>query len=294
MQTILSCPVCGSSDLRTALQAEDYTVSHELFAIQACGTCAFHFTSPRPDQEHIGAYYLSEDYISHSDEKKGIKESLYRIVRKRAIRSKHALVSSFHRSGSALDVGCGTVDFLAYMSAHGFAAQGVEVSPNARRIAEAKGSIVHSRLTDIPAQIQFQVITLWHVLEHVPDPKETLGQLFERCSQGGVVLIAVPDHECWDRQHYGPKWAAWDVPRHLSHFNRGDMNTLLISAGFVPLRTDRMWYDAPYVSMLSEQYKGAGPMAALVKGIAVGLWSNLQTLFSDRPTSSTLYVAKKS
>ncbi len=293
METVDHCPVCGSSESSVALSAEDHTVSHTAFTIQRCGTCGFQYTSPRPQQDRIGEYYLSESYISHAEKATGLKDRIYHWVRKRAIRNKHKLIAHYQPTGSALDVGCGTGDFLTYLVAQGYSAQGVEVSPDAHKIAANKGVSVASQLADIPAQGQFNVISLWHVLEHVADPRETLKQLFERCSKGGLLVIAVPDNESWDCQHYGPKWAAWDVPRHLSHFRQQDVHKLLKETGFEILETKPMYFDAPYVSMLSEQYLGTGPVGSLVKGTVWGLWSNVLSLVSKRPTSSSLFLARK-
>lgn len=293
METVEHCPVCGSPNSSEALTAEDHTVSHTAFTIQRCNSCGFKFTSPRPKQSAIGEYYLSESYISHTEKAVGLKDHIYHWVRKRAIRNKHKLIAHYQPTGSALDVGCGTGDFLSYLVAQGYSAQGVEVSPDARKIAANKGVSVTSQLADIPAQAQFNVISLWHVLEHVADPRETLKQLFERCSKDGLLVIAVPDNESWDCQHYGPKWAAWDVPRHLSHFRQQDVHKLLREAGFEVLGTKPMWFDAPYVSMLSEQYLGAGSAASLIMGAFRGLWSNMASMVSKRPTSSSLFLAKK-
>jgi len=293
METVDHCPVCGSPNSSVALTAEDHTVSHTVFSIRRCADCGFQFTSPRPKQDRIGEYYLSENYISHAEKPTGPKDRIYHWVRKRAIRNKHKLIARFQPAGMALDVGCGTGNFLAYLATKGYSAQGVEVSPEARKIAASKGVPVFPQLTDIPAVAQFNVISLWHVLEHVADPRETLNQLFEKCSKGGLLVIAVPDNESWDCQHYGPKWAAWDVPRHLSHFRQQDVHKLLKEAGFEPLETKPMWFDAPYVSMLSEQYLGAGPVGSMVKGAAWGLWSNMVSLVSNSPSSSSLFLAKK-
>lgn len=293
METVDHCPVCGSPNSSVALTAEDHTVSRTVFSIRRCADCGFQFTSPRPKQDRIGEYYLSENYISHAEKPTGPKDRIYHWVRKRAIRNKHKLIARFQPAGMALDVGCGTGNFLAYLATKGYSAQGVEVSPEARKIATSKGVSVSPQLTDIPAQAQFNAISLWHVLEHVPEPRETLKQLFERCSKGGLLVIAVPDNESWDCQHYGPKWAAWDVPRHLSHFRQQDVHKLLKDVGFEVLETRPMWFDAPYVSMLSEQYLGAGPVGSMVKGAAWGLWSNMVSLVSNCPSSSSLFLAKK-
>ena len=293
METVKFCPICGSNKASLALHAEDYTVSHERYSIRQCEECGFLFTSPRPTPERLGEYYLSEDYISHAEKATSLKDHIYHRVRRRAIRSKHRLIAKYHESGRALDMGCGTGDFLAFLNSRGYAAQGIEVSPKARKAAVDKGVRVSPTLADLPANAEFNVITMWHALEHMPDPRNTLTQLFKRCSKGGLLVIAVPDNESWDCSHYGSHWAAWDVPRHLSHFRRKDIHRLLTEVGFIPSEPKNMWFDAPYVSMLSEQYRGRRSKGALWIGVLFGMWSNLVAIATNRPTSSTLYLAQK-
>ncbi len=293
METTPQCNVCQGTDWTTALTAVDHTVSNESFTIQRCNACSFQFTSPRPTPDSIGKYYLSTNYISHAESAHGLKDHIYHIIRKHTIHRKHKLIAKYHPQGSLLDVGCGTGDFLAHLRTQGYKVQGVELSSDARRIASNKGLTVYTSLNDLPNNNQFDNITLWHVLEHVPDPKETLKQLFALAMPGATLAIAVPDRESWDCQHYGPIWAAWDVPRHLFHFRRRDMKRLLMESGFELIQIKHMWFDAPYVSMLSEQYKGANPVGAILKGTAIGLWSNIVALLSNRPTSSSLFLAQK-
>ena len=293
MEDIQQCLVCGNTAVLHCGQPKDHTVSHTTFSIKCCSQCGFAFTSPRPAQDTIGQYYLSADYISHASGAQDFRSRIYHTVRRIAIRNKYTLISKFKRTGHALDVGCGTGNFLAYLAQQGFHVQGVEISPIARSIATEKGLPVVPTLAHLPITYQFDLVTLWHVLEHVPDPRATLHQLFEQMSPGAVLIAAVPDRESWDCEHYGEAWAAWDVPRHLFHFRRQDLVQLLTETGFQLVGVKNMWFDAPYVSMLSEQYRGATQALALVKGVAVGMWSNLIALLQNRPTSSTMYLAQK-
>ena len=109
----------------------------------------------------------------------------------------------------------------------------------------------------------------------------------------GLLVIAVPDRESWDAEHYGSDWAAYDVPRHFSHFRCSDIHRLVTAHGFEPLAVRPMWLDAPYIALLSERYRGHGPVMALLRGVLFGTWSNLVSAVSDRPTSSSLYLFRK-
>jgi SAM-dependent methyltransferase len=273
---------------------KDRTVSHEVFSLVSCPQCGAVFTDPRPDQNSIGAYYKSEDYISHSNSSRTFQEKLYHLVRKRALQTKHKLISGYRPNGRLLDVGCGTGHFLGFMKRQGYLAYGMEPDVAAREQAIADQAVeVMPSLDLVPSSEQFNLVTMWHVLEHVPDIRRTFKKLYSVMSDGGFLFVAVPDHESWDAQHYGSDWAAYDVPRHLNHFRREDMNRLFREHGFVLLATRPMWFDAYYIAMLSEKYRGGGSAFALLRGALFGLWSNVIALFTNRPTSSTLYVAKK-
>ena len=294
MERVESCAICGSKEKQEVLLPLDHTVSKQRFSIAECGACGFRFTDPRPPQDRIGDYYESEEYISHTNAKRSLQDRLYQIARRWALKQKFGLLHQHQRNGKVLDVGCGTGEFLAYLMGRGYQVQGVEPSLKAREKAIAEHGIhVVAGIDRIPAQEQFQIITLWHVLEHVPDPRATFKKLYALLADGGLLVIAVPDRESWDAQHFKEHWAAWDVPRHLSHFRRKDVHRQLHEHGFQLVATKRMLMDAAYISMLSSKYQGSGSLVALIKGMMLGSISNLVSLISGRPTSSSLYIAKK-
>lgn len=294
LEPLAKCPRCGSAAFSPVLQATDQMTSNEVFTIAECANCHLAGTSPRPTPERIGGYYRSSAYISHTNSTSGLLSRLYQWARNRAVRGKHRLISAHHRGGHVLDIGCGTGEFLGYLKSRGYHTQGVEPSLEARELAISNHALhVVPSLEGIPAHEQFSVITLWHVLEHLYDPHATLKQIHARAKSSALLVIAVPDRESWDAQHYGAAWAAYDVPRHLFHYRRSDIHALLEAHGFQLLQTKGMWLDSLYVSMLTEKNKGRSPVIALLLGLAIGSWSNLVSLLSDRPTSSSLYIARK-
>ena len=294
MEQLANCPICQSDSLQEKLVVRDHFLSKEDFRVDECQSCGFRSTNPRPAQAAIGRYYQSGDYISHSNSKQGLQDRIYQLARTWALGNKYKLVRQFQAQGRVLDIGCGTGEFLAHLMSRGYLVEGVEPDLKAREQAIANHSIaVVPSVEQIPNKEYYQVITLWHVLEHVPDVRATFKKLFALLARRGILIIAVPDRESWDSDHYGSYWAAWDVPRHLSHFRRQDIHRLLHEHGFELLSTKKMWLDAFYIAMLSERYKGAGEISSLVRGIFIGAWSNLQSSFGKRPTSSTLYVARK-
>lgn len=288
------CPACLSGPLAPFLRVKDHSISQELFEVTSCSNCGFCLTNPRPSTEAIGRYYEATNYISHGGRGRGLQEALYRQARQWAVKAKHRLISRYFRHGNVLDLGCGTGEFLGHLKAHGYLCTGVEPSLRAREQAIRNHALeVLPDIANVPALEQFHIITLWHVLEHVHDPKEELRRIHARICSGGVIIIAVPDRDSWDAQFYRAHWAAYDVPRHLSHFRRQDVRRLLSEQGFDLLAVKGMWFDAPYVCMLSEQHLNRGAVASFLRGLLLGAISNLVAMFSSKPTSSSLFIARK-
>lgn len=292
MLTIEKCLVCGSNHFEPFLVCKDYTVSQENFNIVSCKSCGFKFTNPRPEDSVIGNYYKAESYVSHSNTKKGIINKLYHLVRSYTLKKKVSMVNSYVSRGTILDYGCGTGMFLKSCKDNGWESFGMEPDDSARKIASEHGLNVFSDKARIQTYIsdkQFSAITLWHVLEHVTDMNETLSFFKSKLKKDGVLIIAVPNHVSYDAKSYKEHWAAYDVPRHIYHFDVKSMSSLLSNAGFKLVETKGMKFDSFYVSMLSEKYK-TGSMN-LIKAFMVGLKSNLKAKDSTM-YSSSIYIFK--
>lgn len=289
------CPVCGSSDISIQLTVKDHMVSGETFPVAGCIACKARFTQDIPDKDQIGRYYKSESYISHTDTRKGLVNRLYHTVRRHTLQSKRkAMEAALGKArGSILDYGCGTGAFLDVMKKAGWQAMGVEPDGDARRVAKEQygvDALEPGSLAEFP-DASVDIITLWHVLEHVYELHETLAQLHRILKPGGHMFIAVPNYTSSDAEHYKAFWAAWDVPRHLYHFAPVTMKSLLEKYGFTLKETSPMWFDSFYVSMLSEQYRHAEPN--LVSALWYGLQSNLAALGNRERCSSVVYHAIK-
>lgn len=292
MLTIEKCLVCGSNHFEPFLVCKDYTVSQENFNIVSCKSCGFKFTNPRPEDSVIGNYYKAESYVSHSNTKKGIINKLYHLVRSYTLKKKVSLVNSYVSRGTILDYGCGTGMFLKSCKDNSWESFGMEPDDSARKIASEHGLNVFSDKARIQTYIsdkQFSAITLWHVLEHVTDMNETLSFFKSKLKKDGVLIIAVPNHVSYDAEYYKEHWAAYDLPRHIYHFDVKSMSSLLSNAGFKLVETKGMKFDSFYVSMLSEKYK-TGSMN-LIKAFMVGLKSNLKAKDSTM-YSSSIYIFK--
>ena len=290
MLVIEKCLVCGSTSFEPFLVCKDYTVSQENFNILSCKGCGFKFTNPRPDNTVLGNYYKAESYVSHTNSKKGIVNKLYHLVRNHTLKSKIKMISSYVSRGTVLDYGCGTGMFLSAINKAGWDTFGMEPDDNARKMASEQGLNVFSdkdRVNTYVTDKKFNAITLWHVLEHVTDMPETLSFFKNKLSKEGVLIIAVPNHASYDARYYKEFWAAYDVPRHLHHFDIKSMTSLVEQAGFKLQETKPMKFDSFYVSMLSEKYKTGS--VSLLRAFWIGLQSNLKAK-DTHSYSSTIYV----
>jgi len=293
MLNITSCPVCAGSNFKPFISCKDYTVSGQTFNIVECSACRFKFTNPVPEPETMGDYYKSENYISHSNTKKGLVSRLYHIVRNYTLGQKLKLVEAHVSRGTLLDYGCGTGMFLNAAAADGWKAFGIEPDAGARKLAQEGGNSIAATLKDFSAQnpsFRANAITLWHVLEHVPDLSKTISFLKAALDPGGVLIIAVPNLNSNDAAYYGEHWAAYDVPRHLYHFNKGSLEDLLNRNGFALTETRPMKFDSFYVSMLSEKYRHG--KINYVRAFLRGLISNLSAS-SAHDYSSVIYIFKQ-
>lgn len=290
MHQIDNCPSCGQNHFSLFLTCKDYTVSKENFDIVVCSACGFKFTNPRPEDAELGKYYQSEDYISHSNTKKGLISKLYHRVRKITLQQKVELVSKYVSRGTILDYGCGTGAFLQACIENGWKGFGMEPDKTARQFAFESGlnvseskEILESKIADL----RFNAITLWHVLEHVTDLDTTLAYFRKKLIREGVLIIAVPNHKSYDAAFYGEHWAAYDVPRHLYHFEPSTIESLLAKSGFKLEAMHPMKFDSFYVSMLSEKYRYGkiNYLSAFIKGLN----SNLKAK-GPGDYSSVIYV----
>jgi SAM-dependent methyltransferase len=271
------CPACGTPFESAAFRCKDHSVSGEWFDILVCRRCGFASTEPQPSPETIGKYYASDAYVSHSDTRKGIVNKLYHLVRMKNVADKVKIVARLLPEGGELaDTGCGTGYFLAACARRGWKIEGVEPDSAARSLAESRiGKPLFRSLVEAErAGRRFDVITLWHVFEHLHDPNASIAQLKRLLKPGGVLILALPDRLSDDAIHYGEHWAAYDVPRHLSHFTPVALRLLAERHGFSLENTIPMKFDAYYVSMLSEGLKGVGGTRAFINGLIRGTRSN--------------------
>ena len=275
-------------NLQSYLKCKDYTVSNEEYEVMFNKEFDMLVTTPVP--KNISDYYKSEDYISHTDSKKSLLDKVYQSVKNITLKRKLKLINSFNTaSKNILDVGAGTGDFLKVCATNSWNVFGTEPDEGARKIALEKGINLQEDLSEFKNQ-KFDVITLWHVLEHVGNLHEYVTTLNNLLSENGRLIIAVPNYKSDDAKYYKQFWAAFDVPRHLWHFSQTSISKLFTEVNMRVDTTLPMKFDAYYVSVLSEKYKSEkmNPIKAFYRGFL----SNLKAK-TTKEYSSLIYVLKK-
>ena len=256
MIEINKCPVCGGRSFSDYLKLKDFFLTQEPFQLKQCDSCSFVFTNPRPEDKSLGKYYDSPDYLSHHSRGFNPIQLVYQQLRNINIRNKFSLVRRFVADGSLLDIGCGTGEVLHYFQKKKWDVKGIEPSRSAREFAIEKYGL---HIGDEPElnklqERSFDVISMWHVLEHVSDLHDRIQVIHKLLKSSGYLIIALPNLKSWDAHHYKNTWAAYDVPRHLHHFSQSTIKKLVTEHEFKHVDTAPMKMDAYFISMLSEKY----------------------------------------
>lgn len=289
------CPLCGSVHLKHVLTCTDCYATGEHFDLLECSLCGFKMTQDVPVESEIGRYYESPDYISHTDTKAGLMNRIYHWVRDYMLKRKARLVEQACglKNGHLLDIGCGTGYFAHTMQQRHWQVQAIEKSADARAFAQQEFGlhVQDDRFTDSFPDGQFHAITLWHVMEHIENLPQLWSALFRQLREDGRLIVAVPNCSSADAQKYGSLWAAYDVPRHLWHFTPTTLPQMAAQYGFQLCSRYPMPFDAFYVSMLSEKYKGSS--LYFLKGLWAGALCGLKSLTHADRSSSIIYVFRK-
>lgn len=276
------------SKTKPFLEVKDYSVSGETFELMYNEELDMLITHPQPSLEKLPSYYESDDYISHTDGKRSLFEKMYQFVKGIALKNKLKLINSQSEKGTILDIGAGVGDFLLTAKNDGWKIIGIEPSEKAKGIAISKGVSFVNSLSEIEDH-SLDIITMWHVLEHVPDLEHQISELKRMIKPNGTIIIAVPNFNSFDANYYGKFWAAFDVPIHLWHFSKTAIRKLFAQQNLELVKVLPMKFDSFYVSLLSEKYK-TGKMN-FIKAFFIGLKSNW---YGNKKSeySSHIYVLK--
>jgi SAM-dependent methyltransferase len=271
------------------ITTKDFLVTGESFDLLIDPNRDMLITSPQPRAEDLAKYYESDAYISHTDSKAGFMASVYQNVKKYSLALKLRLILTLNGSrGLLLDIGAGTGDFLKLAKENGWDVFGVEPNDGARNLAKQKNLEIYETMDRLSGQT-FDVVTLWHVLEHLPDLEVITQQIESLIKPGGTLIVAVPNFKSFDAKYYKNYWAAYDTPRHLWHFSKTAMDQIF-SSSMTLVKIKPMIFDSFYVSLLSQKYKSGKSFS--IKALLVGLWSNISAL-NSKESSSHIYCYKK-
>lgn len=271
------------------ITCKDHTVSGEEFTLIYNDEMSLYKTTPVPEEKNLGKYYDSDAYISHTDSKKGFIDFIYQVVKNYTLSNKVTYINTTNPSkGKLLDIGAGTGDFLLKAKKKGWEVYGVEPNEIARKKANEKGLELKK---DVAFENQkFDVISMWHVLEHVPNLEQQIETLKNLLAENGTLFVAVPNFNSFDAKHYKQYWAAYDVPRHLWHFSREAIKKLFHPKKLFVVKILPMKFDSYYVSLLSEKYKTG--KSNFIKALYNGFKSNLNANNTGE-YSSLIYIIKK-
>ena len=277
---------------KSVLVCKDHTVSGEQFELREAEDLDLLGTFPRPKIEELPSYYKSENYISHTDSKRSFLDWSYQQVKNFMLQNKIKWINKeLPAKGKILDLGAGTGDFLVAAKNNGWEVFGVEPNSKARKLAAQKGIDLLEDVGSLPKQF-FEVITLWHVLEHVPNLEKQIEELDRLLKPGGLLVIAVPNYKSYDAQKYKEHWAAYDVPRHLYHFSPHSIKKIFKSKGFELTSQKGLFFDAFYVSLLSEKYRSGS--SNILKALSTGLKSNFKAKSTGNYSSLAYFFRRSS
>jgi 2-polyprenyl-3-methyl-5-hydroxy-6-metoxy-1,4-benzoquinol methylase len=290
------CPICDSESVGLQFSCKDFLASGKNFAIFKCFRCGFLFTQDYPDENEVAEYYESDNYISHNDKAKGFSNKLYRLARSIMMSRKKKLISNITglKTGTLLDIGSGTGYFAGTMKKAGWLVNGIEINERARKfsISHFGLDVVTSDKISSFETNSFDCITLWHVLEHFYNPFTCISEICRILKPGAVCIIALPNCSSFDAAHYKQFWAAWDVPRHLWHFNPETFRLFSEKSGLTLNDLGILPFDVFYVSQLSEKYRGSS--LPFIKGMSKAAYFSILSVFKKKKSSSVVYILRKS
>lgn len=231
MNQVVSCACCDSTDLAVLFQTTDY-ISQDVFEVVRCQRCGLAMTSPAPDAGAMSRHY-PDSYFGDSGQRfVSLGEAIIRWERGRRARA----IQRFHpQPGRILDIGCGRGVMLRKLQRAGWECYGSELSESLAHPMDKAGIPICRELDvrncNFPGSY-FDVVSLWHSFEHLPDPCSTLDEIHRILKPAGIAVFAVPNFGGWLSQWTRQSWFALDIPRHLYHYDRESLPSLLELHGF--------------------------------------------------------------
>tara|TARA_B100000780_G_scaffold79545_1_gene54010 strand:+ start:719 stop:1579 length:861 start_codon:yes stop_codon:yes gene_type:complete len=276
-------------DRKRLFKAKDYLVSGKDFNVWWNETKGIGYTE-LPKGINLEEHYDTDEYISHIQKPNKFFDLLYGTVREFMLLYKHRIIKIKKNKKALLDIGAGVGSFASFVKSKGFDVIAIEPNSKAREICLEKNIKTYKSINYLPKKSLFSIVTLWHVFEHLPNLKTALKVFSSHLEQDGKLVIAVPNIKSYDACYYKSYWAALDVPRHLWHFSTKGLVHLVEEQGFVFISSHPLWFDSLYISYLSEKHQNNN--FSFIRGVLIGLYSNIKALFNQE-YSSKVYVFKK-
>ena len=271
-----ACVICGKRECDALFAATDrlYGATAERFEVVRCRHCGLLRLEPRPARERVRAYYPGDYWFAPDGSAAGKLEERYRrIVLRDHVRFVRRAIQAAGVTGPVLDVGCGGGLFLGMMRERGCRVVGLDFSASAASVAWRRNGVpaVCGTLEAVPiAAASCAAVTMFHVLEHVHDPRAYLEAARGLLRPGGRLVVQTPDASCWQFRLLGSAWTGVDVPRHLTDFRARDLEALVASCGFDVLRRKHFSLRDNPAGMASSIAPGLDPMARRVRRVAEG------------------------
>lgn len=281
-----SCIICKSPDNSNYIEINDrLNITSDLFQLKKC-VCGFVFLDPRPTIKEIGPYYKSPNYDPHNVTSISLRNKLFKNIQFLTSFWKSKIIEKHIQKGTLLDIGGGDSIFGTTITDRGWEAT---VQDKFIKNENNKISMIHD-LNELNNTDKFDVITLWHSLEHIHDVEGLFTNLNDLIYDNGILVIAVPNFDAFERKIYGSNWAPYDAPRHLYHFTPNHLNQLLNKYGFSVIEMKSLYQDLPYNIMLSMKLNIIGIMKSLL-AFMISFLFNL--IFGPKKSSSFLFICKK-
>ncbi len=282
-----TCPSCLRPFASDAPSLVHGIVGVGSVAVRVCGDCGHGVTGP--------AMPSVDAYEPDSYAPWGAGGPLFRLAygMVRAMNARWKLRQLRRHAPGAetlLDFGAGDGAFAAYVARHGFAARAVEASAFARSAAARRGVTAVGSLEELGAA-RFDIITAWHVLEHLDDPRAALRGWHDRLLPGGVLFVAVPNFASTDAAAYGEAWAPLDLPRHRHHFTPDSLSRVVAEAGLSVESLAALPFDGLFSVWESERRATGGFRVG--RAIARLAQTLTRQRASPRVASSILLVARR-
>ena len=270
----------------THIEVVDHFLTKETFTIKKTPIKGLLKTHPAPSKNKIQGYYRSDKYISHNSTTPGVFFFIYRVIRSFNFWFKYKFVGKKELFSKTLDFGSGDQYFMEQLQRRNHNVFGID--PLKSNISkQVYGSVFDESLDSK----NFSCITAWHSLEHVHELENIIARFHKILDDNGTVIVAVPNYRSLDARLYKSFWAAYDVPRHLWHFDKKSIKKVFSNNGFSFIKSAPLLFDSYYVSLLSERYKKS--IFRVFNSIVVGTVSNIIGFFT-KEYSSNIFVFKKS